>query len=61
MKVIDLSDEDREQIFLACAIIEKVLEKYGDLSIDSFIDDKKHNSLIRVSYSNNRKLSHENP
>jgi len=57
MRIIDLSEEDQEQIYIACFIIEKILEKHGDLSLSTFINDNKHNSIISLSYHNNRKLT----
>lgn len=56
MTILDLTETERQDIYVACRIIESVLEKHGEIYLDSFFNDNRHNSIVHLIYSNNRMI-----
>lgn len=59
MRILDLTESEQQVVYRACEMIESVLEKHGELYLDTFLEDKKHRSIIHLSYHNNRKIEDE--
>lgn len=54
MNILDLSELDQKKIYAAIKLIESALDKYGENYFNTYLNDKKSNSIIHLSYSNTK-------
>jgi hypothetical protein len=52
--ILEFSQENKNKIFIACTILQEVIDSSGHESIYTRLEDLKNDSLITLNYYNNK-------
>lgn len=52
--ILAFTQEEKNKIFIACTILQQVIDSSGQESIYTRLEDLKNNSLITLNYYNNK-------